>query len=54
VGVHRLHMETHTLSASAFYIFTPCLIFTALLDIQLDLNLIEYKYGGLIVKDHDV
>jgi predicted permease len=38
VGVRRLHLEARTLSATAFYIFTPCLVFTSLLHIQLDLS----------------
>jgi len=47
-------MEARTLSATAFYIFTPCLAFTSLLHIQLDLNLIGHQYRGLIVRGYDV
>lgn len=53
-GVHRLHLKTRTVSATAFDIFTPCLVFTSLLHIQLDLNLIGHKYREVIVRDCDV
>lgn len=42
VGQRWLRMDVRTLSTAAFYVFTPCLVFTALSHTQLDLLAVSH------------
>jgi len=42
VGQRWLCMDVRTLATAAFYVFTPCLVFTALSRTQLDLQVVKH------------